>query len=147
VISGLAAYGGLFLVALAAGSILPMQSEAALAGLLLTTEFSPVALVLVATVGNVAGSAINWLLGRGVERYKDRRWFPVSEPMLERAKSWYHRYGRWSLLLSWVPVIGDPLTVVAGVMREPFSTFIALIAIAKLARYVAVAAVTLNLIG
>jgi membrane protein YqaA with SNARE-associated domain len=147
VISGLAAYGGLFLVALAAGSILPMQSEAALAGLLLTTEFAPVTLVLVATVGNVAGSAINWLLGRGVERFKDRRWFPVSEPMLERAKSWYHGYGRWSLLLSWVPVIGDPLTVVAGVMREPFSTFIVLIAIAKLTRYVAVAAVTLNLIG
>ena len=144
-ITGLAAYGGLFLVALAAGSILPMQSEAALAGLLMATEFSTVALVLVATIGNVAGSAINWLLGRGVERFKGRRWFPVNEPMLERAKSWYHRYGRWSLLLSWVPMIGDPLTVVAGVMREPFSTFIVLVT--KLARYIAVAAIALNLIG
>ena len=146
-ISGLAAYGGLFLTALAAGSILPMQSEAALAGLLLVTEFSSLGLVLAATVGNVAGSAINWILGRSVERFKDRRWFPVRAPMLERAKSWYRRYGRWSLLLSWVPVIGDPLTIVAGVMREPFSTFIVLVTVAKLARYIAVAVVTLNLIG
>lgn len=146
-ISELLTYAGLFLSALAAGSILPMQSEAALAGLLLATELSPVALVAVATVGNVLGSAINWLLGRSVERFRNRRWFPVSEPMLERAKAWYHRYGRWSLLLSWVPVIGDPLTVVAGVMREPFPTFIVLVAIAKLARYIVVAAVALNFMG
>lgn len=146
-ISALVAYGALFLTALAAGSILPMQSEAAQAGLLWATEFSTVVLVMVATVGNVAGSAINWLLGRGVERFKDRRWVPVSEPMLEWAKSWYHRYGRWSLLLSWVPIVGDPLTVVAGVMREPLSIFIVLVAFAKLARYIAVAAVTLSLIG
>lgn len=67
--------------------------------------------------------------------------------MLDRAKTWYHRYGRWSLLMSWVPVVGDPLTVVAAVMREPLSTFIILVTIAKFARYVVVAAVTLNLIG
>lgn len=146
-ISTALSYGSLFLTALAAGSILPMQSEAVLAGLLVATDLSPVILVLVATCGNVAGSAVNWLLGRGVERFKDRRWFPVGEPMLARAKAWYHRYGRWSLLLSWVPVIGDPLTVVAGVMREPFPTFIALVAIAKLTRYIVVAAVTLNLVG
>lgn len=146
-ISPLLAYGGLFLTALAAGSILPMQSEAALAGLLLATELSPMLLVLVATAGNVTGSAVNWLLGRGVERFKGRKWFPVSEPMLERAKAWYHRYGRWSLLLSWVPIIGDPLTVVAGVMREPFWTFIVLVAVAKLARYVAVAALAVSLVG
>jgi membrane protein YqaA with SNARE-associated domain len=146
-ISAALSYGSLFLTAFAAGSILPMQSEAVLAGLLAATELSTVGLVLVATCGNVAGSAVNWLLGRGVERFKDRKWFPVGEPMLEWAKVWYHRYGRWSLLLSWVPVIGDPLTVVAGVMREPFSTFIVLVAVAKLARYIAVAAVTMNLIG
>lgn len=124
-----------------------MQSEALLATLLVTTERSTVGLVLVATCGNVVGSAVNWLLGRGVERFKNRKWFPVGEPMLERAKAWYHRYGRWSLLLSWVPVIGDPLTAVAGILREPFWIFIVLVAIAKLTRYIVVAAVTLNLIG
>ena len=146
-ISAALSYGGLFLTALAAGSILPMQSEAVLAGLLAATELSIVGLVLVATCGNVAGSAVNWLLGRSVERFRGRTWFPVSGPTLERAKAWYHRWGRWSLLLSWVPVIGDPLTVVAGVMREPFATFIVLVAVAKLTRYIVVAAVTLNLIG
>lgn len=124
-----------------------MKSEAALAGLLVVTELSPLALVLVAMVGNVAGSAINCLLGRGVERFKHRKWFPVGEPMLVRSKAWYHRWGRWSLLLSWVPVIGDPLTVIAGVMREPFLTFIVLVSVAKFARCAAVAALTLNLIG
>jgi membrane protein YqaA with SNARE-associated domain len=125
-ISALLAYGGLFLAALAAGSILPMQPEAALAGLLLTGELSTIGLILMATVSNVAGLAINWSLGRGVERFKDRTWFPVSPPMLERTKDWYSRYGRWSLLLSWFPIFGDHLTVVAGVMREPLGTFIAI---------------------
>ncbi|MDB5525162.1 MAG: hypothetical protein JWM58_2925 [Rhizobium sp.] len=140
-------YIGLFTAAFVAATILPAQSEAVLVGLLLTGTYSPELLVAVASVGNVLGSVVNWWLGRGIEHFRDRRWFPVGPTMLERAKAWYHRYGKWSLLLSWVPIIGDPLTVVAGVMREPFSTFIVLVAIAKLTRYVAVAAVTLNVIG
>ncbi|MGF0540192.1 YqaA family protein [Agrobacterium sp. ES01] len=145
--TSLLTYGGLFLTALAAGSILPMQSEAALAGLITVSGLSAWSLVLVATAGNVAGSIVNWFLGRGVERFSDRKWFPVSEEMLERAKDWYRRYGKWSLLLSWVPVVGDPLTVVAGVLREPLATFVVLVTIAKFVRYMAVAALTLNVIG
>lgn len=141
------AYTGLFTAAFVAATILPAQSEAVLVGLLLTGSYSPELLVAIASVGNVLGSVVNWGLGRGIENFRDRRWFPVGPTALERAKAWYHRYGKWSLLLSWVPIIGDPLTVVAGVMREPFSTFIVLVAIAKFARYVAVAAVTLNVIG
>jgi membrane protein YqaA with SNARE-associated domain len=57
---------------------------------------------------------------------------------LQKAEAWYHRYGRWSLLLSWVPVIGDPLTVVAGVLREPFAVFLALVTVAKIGRYLAI---------
>ncbi|MDB5375655.1 MAG: hypothetical protein JWR00_101 [Rubritepida sp.] len=138
------AYGGLFGAALAAATILPMQSEAVLVGLLLTDAYSPALLLLVASVGNTAGSAINWLLGRSVERYRDRRWFPVDAGKLERAQGWYRRYGRWSLLLSWVPVIGDPLTVVAGVMRERFLPFLLMVAIAKTGRYLALALLTLG---
>ena len=141
------AYIGLFTAAFVAATILPAQSEAVLVGLLLTGTYSPELLVAVASVGNVLGSVVNWGLGRGIENFRDRRWFPLSPTVLERTRVWYHRYGKWSLLLSWVPIIGDPLTVVAGVMREPFSTFIVLVAIAKFARYVAVAAVTLNVIG
>ncbi len=132
-------YTGLFLAALAAATILPMQSEAALVGLLLA-DYSPGLLVAVASVGNVLGSVINWLLGRGIERFRDRPWFPVSEVRLDRAQRWYRRYGRWSLLLSWMPIIGDPLTVVAGALREPLPAFLLLVAIAKIGRYVVLAA-------
>jgi membrane protein YqaA with SNARE-associated domain len=121
-----------------------MQSETALAGLLLTESFPPATLIAVASVGNVLGSVANWLIGRGIERFRGRKWFPVGPTMLERAMKWYHRYGRWSLLLSWVPVVGDPLTVVAGVLREPFWSFIAIVAIAKISRYLVIAAITLS---
>ncbi|MFG1204550.1 YqaA family protein [Xanthobacter aminoxidans] len=139
----LAIYAGLFLTALAAATILPMQSEAVLVGLLLA-DYSPWLLVAVASVGNVLGSAVNWLLGRGIERFRDRHWFPASEAALDRAQDWYRRYGRWSLLLSWAPVIGDPLTVVAGMLREPFPIFLLLVAVAKIGRYLILAALTLG---
>ena len=137
------AYAGLFIAALIAATILPMQSEAVLVGLLLG-DYSPWALVAVASAGNVLGSVINWLLGRAVERFRDRRWFPANEAALERAQRWYRRYGKWSLLLSWVPIIGDPLTVVAGIMREPLPIFLVLVTMAKVGRYVALALITLH---
>ncbi len=144
--SSLAIYFSLFLTALIAATILPAQSEAVLAGLLLTGAYPVWALIVVASIGNVLGSAINWLLGRGIERFRDRRWFPVKPDALARTERWYRRYGRWSLLLSWAPFIGDPLTVVAGVLREPFPVFLALVTIAKVGRYLALAAVTLSLV-
>jgi len=143
--AALAVYSGLFFTALIAATILPAQSEAVLAGLLLAGDYPVWALIAVASAGNVLGSAINWLLGRGIERFRDRRWFPVKADALARAERWYHRYGRWSLLLSWAPFIGDPLTVVAGVLREPFPVFLALVTIAKVGRYLVLAAATLSL--
>lgn len=139
----LLAYLGLFAVAFGAATLLPLQSEAALAGLLLS-GYSPALLLAVASAGNIAGSCINWLLGRWIDSYRDRRWFPVGEAALEHAGRWYRRYGKWTLLLSWMPVIGDPLTLAAGVLREPFPVFLALVAVAKIARYLFVAAVTLG---
>lgn len=134
-----AVYIGLFAIAFLAATILPMQSEAALVGLLLTSLYSPWLLILVASVGNVLGSVINWLLGRQFETYKDRKWFPVKPDKLEKAKSWYLRYGRWSLLLSWVPIIGDPITVAAGIMRERIYIFLPLVTLAKVGRYLVLA--------
>ncbi|HMF66868.1 MAG TPA: YqaA family protein [Phyllobacterium sp.] len=138
----LGVYAGLFTVAFIAATVLPMQSEAALAGLLLSNSFSPIVLIAVASAGNVLGSVVNWLLGRGIDKFRDRKWFPASQTQLDRAASWYHRYGKWTLLLSWAPIIGDPLTVVAGVLREPLLSFVILVAIAKIARYLVVFAVT-----
>ena len=137
------AYIGLFASALIAATILPMQSEAVLVGLL-TAGNQPIAfLLIVATVGNVLGSVNNWVLGRFLLRFRDRRWFPASDRQLSRAEGWYRRYGRWSLLASWMPVIGDPLTIVAGVLREPLGPFLALVTIAKGGRYLLLAAATL----
>lgn len=136
-------YLGLFLIAFIAATLLPAQSEAALAALIVE-GYPPWLLVAVATVGNVLGSTVNWWLGRGLTRFGDRRWFPVKPAQLQRAQAWYGRYGQWSLLLSWVPVIGDPLTLAAGVMREPLRTFLVLVTIAKLARYIVVAALALR---
>ena len=142
--SALAAYAGLFLAALLAATILPAQSEAVLAGLLATGSYSPLPLVLVAGTGNVLGSLVNWLLGRGIERYRHARWFPVSAKGLDRAGRWYRRYGWWSLLLSWMPVIGDPLTLAAGIMREPLPRFLAVVVLAKFGRYIVLAAIVLH---
>ncbi len=136
-------YLGLFIAAFLAATLLPMQSEAALAGLLIA-GYTPWLLVVTASVGNVLGSTVNWVLGRELARFSGRKWFPVSPLALSRAQRWYGRYGRWSLLLSWMPIIGDPLTLAAGVMREPLRIFLPLVAIAKTGRYVLLTAVTLN---
>lgn len=139
-----AAYAGLFMTALAAATVLPMQSEALLAGLLVAAKQPATALIAVASVGNILGSVINWALGRAIETLGDKRWFPVKPQSLDKARGWYARYGRYSLLLSWVPIIGDPITVVAGVLREPILPFLLLVSIAKTGRYLAIAAVALN---
>ncbi len=133
----LIALGGLFLAAFGAATLLPFQSEIVL-GAMLASEAAPVwALFVVASIGNTLGSVVNYVLGRLLERYKDRWWFPATDRQLERASRWYNRWGVWTLLLSWAP-FADPLTVVAGVLRTPFWLFVLLVSIAKTVRYAAV---------
>lgn len=146
-ITALATYLALFLAAFLAATIVPAQSEAVLVGLILADDQPVLPLLLVATAGNVLGSVVNWLLGRFIEHFRDRPWFPVSRPRLAQAETWYRRFGIWSLLLSWVPIIGDPLTVVAGILRTPFLTFLALVTLAKAGRYIVLAAATLQVAG
>ncbi|OLU13075.1 hypothetical protein BVH01_22205 [Pseudomonas sp. PA1(2017)] len=140
------AYLGLFAAAFGAATLLPLQSEALLVALLLGGAQPAWMLVLVASLGNVLGSLVNWWLGRYLERYRNRRWFPVSDRHLQQAQQWYGRYGRWSLLLSWLPVIGDPLTLVAGIMREPLWRFTLIVTLAKTLRYTLLTAATLGLV-
>lgn len=130
------AYLALFAAAFGSATLLPMQSEAVLLGLLSTGAYAAVVLIFVATLGNVLGSMLNWWLGSAIVRFKERAWFPISADKLSRAQKTYSRYGYWSLLLSWVPVIGDPITLIAGVMKEPLWRFIGIVTIAKLGRYV-----------
>ena len=133
------AVGGLFLSSFLAATLLPPQSELALSGLLSHDVAAPALLVGVATLGNTLGSLVNWLLGRWAHRLGERRWFPVKGDALRKAEAWYHRYGRWSLLLSWAPIIGDPLTLAAGLLREPLLPFLLLVGLAKLGRYLVIA--------
>ncbi|MCO6408311.1 YqaA family protein [Hoeflea alexandrii] len=136
----LAAYGSLFLAAFLAATLVPAQSESVLTGLILAGGQPVAALVAVASLGNILGSVLNWLIGRGIERFRTRQWFPASQAQLERAQARYQRFGYWSLLLAWVPIIGDPLTLVAGIMREPLWRFVILVSIGKVGRYAVLAA-------
>ena len=140
----LAEYGALFASAFLSATIFPFQSEAVLFAMLVAEHYAWWALILAASVGNILGSIANWFLGRFLVRFQDRPWFPVKRHQMARAEGWYHRYGRWTLLLSWTPIIGDPLTIVAGVLREPLRVFIPLVALAKTGRYLAVGALSLG---
>lgn len=127
---------GLFLAAFLAATILPLSSEIVL-GSLLVSGLSPSMLVGVATAGNVLGSVVNYGMGYGgsvlFARYK-----PASEAELNKSLERFRKWGTPSLLLAWVPVIGDPLTVAAGVLKVNLPLFLALVTAGKLARYVAV---------
>lgn len=140
----LSVYAGLFFVALLSASILPLQSEAVLVGLLLSESHPVWLLLVVASTGNVLGSLLNWYLGKYLQHFQHRRWFPVKPAQLDKASRWYQKYGKWSLLLSWVPVIGDPLTVMAGILREPVLPFLLLVTVAKVSRYLVLAGITLG---
>lgn len=136
----LATYLGLFVIAFLAATILPLQSEAALTGLLVLGREPWWALIAVASLGNTLGAVVNWGLGLGLQRFQNRPWFPATPHMLQHASAIYQRYGRWCLLLSWLPVIGDALTVVAGVLRERLWLFVLLVGIGKTGRYLGLAA-------
>ena len=133
-----AGYAGLFVSAFLAATIFPASSEVILTGLAATEDYNPGLLLVVASAGNTLGSVCNWLLGRFCLRWQNRPWFPVSPERLAAATVWFNRYGVWSLLLSWMPVVGDPITLVAGVLRVRFWKFLLLVATAKTVRYVAV---------
>ncbi len=140
------AYLGLFLVAFLAASLVPAYSERLFVDLL-ASGHDPLALWLWASAGNTLGSALNWGLGRYLLHFQDRRWFPFKSTSLGRAQSWFQRFGVWSLLLAWMPVGGDALTFIAGVMRVKFSLFITLTAIGKATRYAILLGLTLLAVG
>ena len=140
----LGVYAGLFGISFLAATVLPAQSEIGLVGLILSKDYSIALLIMVASVGNTLGAVVNWVIGLYVNQLKHKKWFPAKPAQLDKATGWYHKYGRWSLLLSWAPFVGDPLTLAAGVLREPFWSFFILVAIAKTGRYIVVAALTLH---
>ncbi|WP_441375128.1 YqaA family protein [Acinetobacter lwoffii] len=125
----------LFLSAFGAATLLPLQSEAVLLGLLVQGKQHTVLLIAVASLGNILGSCVNWYLGLKIEHYKNKKWFPVSADKMLKAQKTYQKYGYWSLLLSWVPIIGDPITLIAGLLKENLVRFLLMVSIAKIGRY------------
>jgi membrane protein YqaA with SNARE-associated domain len=130
-------YTLLFASAFLAATILPLYSEVVLFAMIRAGE--PAGLLLaVAAVGNTLGSVVNWVLGRYLLHFQHKKWFYFKPAQIEKMQAWFQRYGVWSLLLAWMPVGGDPLTLVAGIMRVNLWLFIVLVGIGKTLRYVAV---------
>jgi membrane protein YqaA with SNARE-associated domain len=135
-----ALYGALFISAFLAATVLPVSSEAVLAGLIVSGRCDPWLLLAVATIGNTLGSVVNWILGRGIGTLRTRRWFPVSPGRYEQASRTFRRFGEWTLLFAWLPVVGDAFTIAAGAARVNLGVFVALVALGKAARYAVIVA-------
>ncbi len=133
----LTSYFFLFASAFLAATILPFYSEVVLFGLL-RAGYDPTLLVIVASVGNTLGAVVNWLLGLYILHFQTRRWFYFKPEQIEKAQGWFNRYGFWTLLLAWLPIGGDALTLAAGIMRVPLWLFLVLVAVGKTARYVSI---------
>lgn len=137
-------YWGLFLASFLAATLLPLSSEVVL-GYLLTHDYSPYMTVFVATSGNVLGSVVNYGLGIFGSLIVLHKFFRMSTLEIDNAQNRFKAYGVFSLLFAWVPVIGDPLTVAAGVLKINFAVFILLVSIGKFLRYVIVAWAVLSI--
>ena len=130
----------LFIGAFLAATILPLSSEVMLVGALQAGDMPAWLLVAVAATGNILGAIVNWYLGRYLLHWQDRRWFPFSRRQIDRSSDLFNKYGLWSLLFAFLPFVGDPLTLAAGVLRVPFVPFLVLVSIGKIGRYIMVAA-------
>jgi len=140
-------YLGLFASAFLAATLLPMSSEAVLAALTAASGHEALVLWLTASTGNTLGALVNWALGRFCLHWRERRWFPVKPDQLARAGAWFRRYGLWSLLFAWLPVVGDPLTFVGGILRVNVWLFLLLVGAGKAARYAAVILAVQGVLG
>ena len=131
-------YLSLFFISFLAATILPFSSELTLAGLISTSNYDNLLLLVFASFGNVLGSVFNWGLGFYSRNLTTKKWFPFKETQIERSSKWFSKFGKWSLLFAWLPIVGDPLTFVAGLLRVRFLDFIILVAIGKVSRYLIV---------
>lgn len=135
-------YPALFLLSFLASTLIPLGSEWLLVTLL-AHDFAPLPVVLTASVGNVLGACTSYAVGLYGSAFLTAKVLRMDEHDRLRAERFFARYGSWSLLLSWLPVVGDPLCVVAGMLRVGAGRFVLLVTVGKVARYAAVAWATL----
>ena len=131
-------YLSLFIISFLAATILPFSSELTLAGLMSASSYDNLLLLAVASLGNILGSVVNWILGFYSRNLSTKKWFPFKDKQIEKSSKWYNKFGRWSLLFAWVPIIGDPLTLAAGLFRVKFIEFLILVTIGKVSRYLVI---------
>ena len=131
-------YLSLFIISFLAATILPLSSELTLAGIISTSNYDNLFLLIVASLGNILGSVVNWALGFYSRNLTTKKWFPFKEIQIEKSSKWFNKFGKWSLLFSWVPIIGDPLTLAAGLLRVKFIEFLILVSIGKVSRYLVI---------
>tara|TARA_B110000027_G_scaffold109942_1_gene117613 strand:+ start:63 stop:479 length:417 start_codon:yes stop_codon:yes gene_type:complete len=131
-------YLSLFVISFLAATILPFSSELTLAGLIATSSYDNLLLLIIASLGNVLGSVVNWILGFYSRNLSKKKWFPFKDEQIEKSSKWFNKFGRWSLLFVWVPIIGDPLTLAAGLLRVKFIEFLILVTIGKVSRYLVI---------
>ena len=131
-------YLSLFAISFLAATILPFSSELTLAGLIATSNYDNLLLLVTASFGNVLGSILNWTLGFYSRNLTTKKWFPFKDKQLESSSKWFNKFGKLSLLFVWIPIVGDPLTLVACLWRVRFLDFIILVAIGKVSRYLVI---------
>ena len=131
-------YLSLFVVSFMVATIVPFGSEIYFATLLSINEYNSLLLLIAASIGNILGSVFNWICGYYVTFIIQKKWFPINQNQITKATNFFLKYGKWSLLLAWVPFIGDPLTFVAGTLRYTFLPFLILVSIGKIARYLVI---------
>ena len=128
-------YFSLFTVSFFSATILPASSELTLVGLISTKDYNALTLLLSASFGNILGSTFNWFLGFNLLLFVKKKWFPFNQNQIDKASKWFKKFGLWSLLFSWAPIVGDPLTLVAGTLKVRFSIFLFLVSVGKIGRY------------
>ncbi len=116
-------------------TIVPFGSEMYFATLLSFNKYNNLLLLIAASIGNVLGSVFNWVCGYYVNYFIKKPWFPIKQDKIVKGTEIFNKYGKWSLLLSWVPFIGDPITFVAGTLRFSLVPFLILVSIGKVGRY------------
>jgi len=144
--SSIEVYIILFTSSFASSTILPGHSEITLTALITQKKYEVFYLVFFASLGNISGSVLNWYLGLYFLKFKNKKWFPFKENHINKVSKSFLKYGKWSLLLSWVPFIGDVLTLVAGMFRVPLHQFIIIVSVAKIGRYIFVSLIALSIL-
>ena len=131
-------YLSLFTIGFMVATIVPFGSEMYFATLLAMNKYNSILLLIAVSIGNILGSVFNWICGFYAAYFLKKKWFPINQNQIDKATNFFINYGKWSLLLAWVPFIGDPITFVAGTLRYSIYPFLLFVSISKITRYLVI---------